>query len=167
MRRPSAPKSAIWAHSSASVIPTSLPQLGAARDYYTNETWQSAITRWIEMAQLIIKIAGPTAAVRWELRNILELKAMERLVMLFPPGTYEDRLTRWRNIARCLEGSDWQAAASSVDPNRLTGLGFLKDGCIFAVYGGLDRTLDYTLALRILLTPKPICRAERAFKVTL
>ena len=39
---------------------TPLPHLGAAQAYFSNDTWQSAIARWAEMAQMIVMVAGRT-----------------------------------------------------------------------------------------------------------
>jgi hypothetical protein len=44
-----------------------LPELGAARAYFSNDTWQSAIIRWVDLAGLIITVIGPTKWIRWEL----------------------------------------------------------------------------------------------------
>lgn len=58
-----------------------LPQLGAACAYFTTETWQSAVTEWVDAAQLIIIVAGPTPWVRWELDTSLERHAWSKLII--------------------------------------------------------------------------------------
>jgi hypothetical protein len=37
---------------------TQLPQLGAAQTYFSNDTWQNAIARWVQTAQMIVMVAG-------------------------------------------------------------------------------------------------------------
>jgi hypothetical protein len=129
-----------------------LPELGAARDYYDNDTWQSAILRWIDMAQLIVKLAGPTRWIRWELGHIISQGAAMRLIIVFPKKTTsEDRAERWHNVAMCFDGTPWQQALSAVDPQTVMALRFKPDGGVQAITQAAHRWLDAVLAMRILL----------------
>lgn len=110
-----------------------LPELGAARAYFTSETWQDAIVKWVDMARLIIKVAGSTKWIRWELDTIIDRGALSKLVILMPPGAPRARVGRWQNLMGELQSTPWGPALSSVDPVNL--------GCA-AVSGrwqGLDR----------------------------
>jgi len=61
-----------------------LPQLGAAKTYYTNDTWQGAIVGWVATAQMIVMVAGRTEGTEWELGHIFENKADSKLVVIIP-----------------------------------------------------------------------------------
>jgi hypothetical protein len=129
-----------------------LPMLGAARAYYDNDTWQTAIRRWIDMAQLIVKVAGPTQWIRWELGHIIGQGALLRLIIVFPRTlTEQDRMQRWQNIAVCLDGTPWQQPMATIDAQNVMALRFRSGGGIETITGAAHRGLDAALAMRILL----------------
>jgi len=128
-----------------------LPQLGAARSYFTSETWQSAIVHWVDMSQLIVKAAGPTRWIRWELDTILDRDAWRKLIVLLPPGTPPDRASRWANMCAELHDTAWGSAFESLDPQDVVALRLLDGGRLSVVTGGKQRLFDYVLALRLLL----------------
>ncbi|MGI9422153.1 MAG: hypothetical protein ACR2PA_03090 [Hyphomicrobiaceae bacterium] len=129
-----------------------LPRLGAARAYHENDTWQNAIQRWIDMAQLIVKVAGPTKWIQWELGHIINQGALMRLIIIFPKkGTAEDRAYRWRNMSVCFDGTHWQEPLSVIDPQNVMALRFKPHGGIQVITRAAHRGLDVALAMRILL----------------
>jgi hypothetical protein len=65
---------------------TKLPRLGAAQVYFSDDTWQSAIARWVAMAELIVMVAGRTEGLRWELEHILSNKERTKLMVILPPA---------------------------------------------------------------------------------
>jgi hypothetical protein len=129
-----------------------LPQLGAARAYFDNDTWRGAVERWVDMAQLIVKVAGPTRWVRWELDTIIDRNALGKLVLLMPPVGPDERAQRWQNMMAELAATPWGPALARVDPRALVALRFLGGGEVSIVSGGKARSLDYALAMRILLS---------------
>jgi hypothetical protein len=112
-----------------------LPSLGAARAYFTNDTWQSAVIEWVDMAQLILKVAGPTTWIRWELETILNRNAWPRLLILIPPSTPGDLAARWGNIVAALADTPWRGALADLDPNQVIAMRLLHEGAISAVTG--------------------------------
>jgi hypothetical protein len=66
-----------------------LPLLGAAKTFYPDDTWQTAIARWIDMAQMIL-LAGRTEGIGWEIEHISERAALTKLVILMPPRARSD-----------------------------------------------------------------------------
>jgi hypothetical protein len=139
-----------------------LPELGAARAYFDNDTWQDAVVRWIDMAQLIIQIAGPTQWVRWELDTILARGAWSKLLLLLPPGDADDRAARWSSIGDALSGSPWSAAFARLDAGTVVALRLLDGGRLRVITDGKYQPVDYLLAYRILLAPE---RASEALEV--
>src|SRR6185295_1561727 len=85
-----------------------LPQLGAARAYLPDDRWQEAVVNWIRQSQLIVMLCGPTKWIHWEVQNIVAAEALDRLVLMLPPGrgarvqAARRRLERWDNILSSL-----------------------------------------------------------------
>src|SRR5262245_50961427 len=128
-----------------------LPELGAVRAYFSNDTWQSAIIRWIDLAALIIKVIGPTKWIRWELDTIIERNALSKLIILMPPGWPADRAARWQNVLAGLQSTRWGSSLAMVDSETVVAIGFFDDGGLSIVTGGKRRYIDYLLAFRLML----------------
>jgi hypothetical protein len=128
-----------------------LPQLGAARAYFSDDTWQNAIIRWVDSAGLIINVVGPTKWIRWELDTIVERDAVTKLIIMLPPGRTDERTARWQNVTSALQPTRWGSSLAMVDSEAVSAIGFLDDGGISIVTGGKRRPLDYLLAFRLVL----------------
>ncbi|MDQ3765288.1 MAG: succinylglutamate desuccinylase/aspartoacylase family protein [Actinomycetota bacterium] len=75
-----------------------LPPLGAARDYVSDEQWQQKVEQLMLSASIIVLVLGRTEGLAWELKKIIELDLIRKLVVLFPPiqlGVSGDLLARW------------------------------------------------------------------------
>lgn len=128
-----------------------LPQLGAVRAYFTTDTWQSAVIDWVDMAELIVKVAGPTRWIRWELDTILDRNAWPKLLILMPPSTQEDHAARWGNIVGALQDGPWGDALAGLDPREVVAMRLLDEGGLSVVTSDRRRLIDYVLAMRIML----------------
>ena len=62
-----------------------LPDIGAARAYFDNAEWQTAVSGLIREARLICIMPGPGASVRWELEQVLRNEDVERSLIMLPP----------------------------------------------------------------------------------
>ncbi len=67
-------------------LDTALPRMEVAQTYFANGTWQSAISRRVQMAEMIIMVAGRTEGVRWELDHIFSHEGHAKLVIFLPPA---------------------------------------------------------------------------------
>jgi hypothetical protein len=128
-----------------------LPQLGAARAYFTNDTWQSEVIEWMNMAQLIVVVAGPTHSLRWELDTILNRNAWAKLLILMPPSTQDDNTAAWCNLVAALQDRPCRDALAGLDPHEIVAMRLLDGGGISAVTSDRRRMVDYVLAMRIML----------------
>jgi hypothetical protein len=62
-----------------------LPELGALRLYVSDDQWQDVVIRWLKSARLVIlRVAGNTEGLRWEISQAARLVPPERLVLLLP-----------------------------------------------------------------------------------
>ncbi len=99
-----------------------LPRLGAARAYFSDDEWQSAVIDWISRARLIVMIAGRTPWVQWELRQIVRAGQLGKLLLLLPPGPAEDRRHRIELICEALD--DRRLASADVNLQRSVAVRF-------------------------------------------
>ncbi len=128
-----------------------LPMLGAARARLTDETWQSAIVDWVQMAQLIVQVAGDTKWVRWELQTIMANASGSKLVLLFPPPHFTANVLRWEACNDIIGVSEWGPAFAALDRDRVIAVRFLENGRLLVVRDGYFRGIDYRLAIGIIL----------------
>ena len=61
-----------------------LPDLGAARAYFTDETWQAAIHHYMEIANLVVIRAGESEGLLWEIKNSIQRIDPVHFVLLIP-----------------------------------------------------------------------------------
>jgi hypothetical protein len=129
-----------------------LPELGAARAYFTNDTWQSEVIEWMHMAQLIVAVAGPTHSLGWELDTILNRDAWPKLLVLMPPSRDDgNTAATWDNIVAALQDRPCRDALAGLDPHEVVAMRLLEGGGISAVTSDRRTMADYVLAMRFLL----------------
>ncbi len=61
-----------------------VPEPGAARIRLKPDEWQSRVLRWIGNARVIVMYSGKTRWVNWELRQLIDCRAVTRLILMFP-----------------------------------------------------------------------------------
>jgi hypothetical protein len=59
-----------------------LPDLGAARAYFEDDEWQTAIQHYMDIANLVVIRAGFSQGLLWEIRNAVQKLNPEQLVLL-------------------------------------------------------------------------------------
>src|SRR5262245_33924680 len=82
-----------------------LRPLGAARDYLTDDAWQARVEQLMRQACAIVLVAGRTAGLGWELRKVVELDFVGKLVLLFPPVELQDIRARWASLCDSFQGT--------------------------------------------------------------
>src|SRR5262245_40093521 len=128
-----------------------LPDLGAARAYFSDDKWQAAVVDWIGRARTIVMIVGKTRWVTWELQRVIASGKLERLVRLLPPDTPAGSAARWQLIAKVLSGSHWRAALEGIDTSQAIAL-CQKPGTndeIITFSSAAPRQVDYEIAIRL------------------
>jgi len=128
-----------------------LPDLGAARSYFSDGEWQAAVLDWIGRARTIVVIAGKTRSVRWELQQVIASGKLDHLVLLLPPDTPAGRAARWQLIAEALSASPWRAALEGIDTSHVIAL-CQKPGTsteIITFSSAAPRQVDYEIAIRL------------------
>jgi hypothetical protein len=131
---------------------TTLPKLGAAQSYFTDDTWQDAISRWIDMAQMIVMVVGRTAGVRWELDHIFSNQADRKLVIFFPPPLRKDPSvgTQWLN--EHFSHTRYAADLAEVDTRKALAMCFRDDGLFVVELPRIaSREVDYLVAFQALI----------------
>jgi hypothetical protein len=131
---------------------TTLPELGAAQSYFADDTWQDAISRWVDMAQMIVMVAGRTAGVRWELDHIFSKQADRKLVIFFPPPLREDPSigTQWLN--EHFSHTRYAADLAEVDTRKTIAMCFRDDGLFIVETPRIaSHEVDYLVAFQVLI----------------
>ncbi len=163
-----------------------LPQLGAARDYCSENEWQDVVSTWLDRALMVIAIAGSSDWLCWELRSLVEKKHLDRLMLLLPPkgfslkmgsfprpkkqaqkpssvGSQEflalDRATRWKSVKGCFAGTRWEQELEGVDVRKAIAILFRDDGLLVI---NSRRNLEYDYTIAVLLALFEILRLARA-----
>src|SRR5262249_34909855 len=71
-----------------------IPVIGASRMKLNDAEWQGRVSRWIDESIAIVLIPGLTHWVAWELRQVIQHGAVDRLIVCFPPA----RGRKWREM---------------------------------------------------------------------
>lgn len=79
-----------------------LPKIGAARSYYTDDTWQEQAEQMVYDASHIVMFIGTTEGLGWEIRRIATKGMLHKLILVFPPVSEGQANMRWEAIAEQL-----------------------------------------------------------------
>ena len=82
-----------------------VPPVGAAREYVSDEKWQSQAVRMMQDASWIVMIVGETEGLGWEIKRVQDLQMTEKLVLVFPPVPIAESASRWEAFCGHLEGT--------------------------------------------------------------
>jgi len=72
-----------------------LPPLGAAREYFSYQTWRQAVEQLMVQASTIVLAVGRTEGLLWELNALIRLALTRKLILLLPPVQTSDLRPRW------------------------------------------------------------------------
>jgi hypothetical protein len=143
-----------------------LPQLGAAKTYYTNDTWQSAIGRWVTMAQMIAMVAGRTEGIRWEIGHIFENSAHTKLVVMIPSQMRRDPLLIQEWVLQNFGTTPYVPALGKLDFRHTIALIF-RESDIVAIETRRARrsVVDYWTAFQVAIFVSIVAKREPTISV--
>lgn len=95
---------------------TVLQPLGAARDYYSDDNWQSAVEQLAEDARAIVVVVGRSPGLVWEIQNIRRRGRLAKTVFVLPPVSPDESQYRVQVLASAL---DLDPAALRLEPHRM------------------------------------------------
>jgi hypothetical protein len=151
-----------------------LPQLGAARAFFSNDEWQSKVLAWMRESQLIIMYSGKTQWVNWELRQLIQNGCITRLILLMPEIKFfrswkrsGEVFARAALIRSVFEKTPWESALPQFDDFRfLRAVVFRPDGSTLMIKCRSRQRDSYHLAALIahsaLLDTEPLQQAVPA-----
>jgi hypothetical protein len=61
-----------------------LPEVGAARAYFTDDKWQAAVYHYMDISRLIVLRAGLSQGLIWEIQNSIQRLDPSKLILLIP-----------------------------------------------------------------------------------
>lgn len=124
-----------------------LAPLGAYRAYLDDDNWQEAVLRWIDRSSVTVMVVGTTRWVRWELQQIQNFNAADKLIMVFPPDPLGWR-KRWAVVGDCFAQSAWSEGLREAAKPEVLVLRLLPHGKVLAVVSQKHGQTDYELALQ-------------------
>jgi hypothetical protein len=77
-----------------------LPEVGAARAYFTDDKWQAAVHDYMDISRLIVLRAGLSQGLIWEIQNSIQRLAPSKLILLIPfeKEAYDQFRTRVQSL---------------------------------------------------------------------
>jgi len=104
------------------------PELGAARMYLAEESWQEDVASEIRQAGLVILHAGISDGLLWELQQVLAINAPQRLIVCLP---FDSPWTRPKMRTADERYAPFRAATIGLFPGPLP---TTCDGCAFLYF---------------------------------
>ena len=71
-----------------------LPRLGAARTYWSDDDWQEAVRGTAMAARFVVMVAGTSGGLRWEVSHLRQWGLLSKCLFVVPPGTGEETARR-------------------------------------------------------------------------
>lgn len=125
------------------------PPAGAARAYFTDDKWQRPVEQWMQLARLIILVAGTTRSVSWEVKQAVNLGHASKLIVLFPEAA-SNAAGRLDKVIAAFRGTLWERDLQRLDdPTRIRSLTFGPNGEVTAVCGQSANRNECHLAVLI------------------
>lgn len=124
-----------------------LPQLGAQRAYFEDDTWQDAILHWIGISRFVVMVAGLTEWVQWELRTLIEKSGLERLIILIPPDDRQKIEARFDLIRGCFSETSWEGGLVDLDADRVIAILFTDGGKVLIINGHRRDEIEYRFGM--------------------
>jgi hypothetical protein len=130
-----------------------VPMVGAARVFLSDDEWQQWVLSWIGDAKLIIMYSGTTHWVNWELRQVVKNECATRLILMIPEirallwARKEEISARVEQVREGFSGTPWEEELLSVnDFARLRAMLFRPDGSMVMVKSRSKSRDSYHLA---------------------
>ena len=70
--------------------------LGAARELFSDDTWQTHVVERMSAAGSIAVVIGETPGLDWEIETIAKNGFLDKTMFLVPPGDIADNVRRWQ-----------------------------------------------------------------------
>ena len=129
-----------------------LPHLGAAQSFYSNDTWQLAIARWVRMARCIVMIAGRTQGIRWELEHIFGQEAHQKLIVFLTPSLRKDAAACSQWFVEHFSQFRYGKELATLDVRKALAIAFTSGGLAIVESQRVhDLAIDYLVAFEAIV----------------
>jgi hypothetical protein len=105
-----------------------LPPAGAAREYVSDNGWQTRVTALASEARLVVMVVGITAGLGWEFARIIRMGFGHKVILAFPPCPDLEAGLRWRTFRESLDVDARKLATSRLDVRGALAVFFAADG---------------------------------------
>jgi hypothetical protein len=137
-----------------------LPQLGAARWYEADSSWQDAIASMMRRASVIVIAAARTDGVTWEIHQVEDLEIAGCVVWLMPPVDNDEVQPRWQHVAQSMRSPELRRVFDSMDLKKTRAVLIEGPDRAVAVSASKWGQVEYQLALKVMLAA--IAAGDRA-----
>jgi hypothetical protein len=140
---------------------TMLAPLGAVREYYSNEQWQTEVRARMSHARMIVFVAGRTRGFEWEITEARKADLLHKCLFVIPPVDVVEATRRLRVLGNTLE-IGWQhlgAEKASYAAAPIVALYYDKSGTPVLITAPVRDDLAYQTAIRM---AAGVLGAERA-----
>lgn len=135
---------------------TTLPPLGAAREYFTDRNWQDEVAALMNSALLIVVVVGRSQALLWEINKIKSAGALSKTIFVFPPLPRRELSLRMRFLASAMEMDEAALARVTSAGSRLLALQIDQAGTPIAHTSGARDDVAYETALVLAARRAPV-----------
>jgi hypothetical protein len=122
-----------------------LPPIGAAREHCVGDDWRALVVSLIDDSVAINVVLGDTPGLLWELSQLRDLGALQKLIVIVPPLQPDSLRIRLRTAQTAIPELSKIPDAMIVD--KALALSFSKEALVVTI-GGARRAGDYFEAVR-------------------
>ena len=118
-----------------------LQPLGAAREYYSDDTWEAGVRDRMRRSSILVFVAGRSPSLYREYVNVQRLDVIGKCAFVFPPVDYVELRLRLGVLESALGFPAGSFTATDSEGRRLLGIYFDDDGAPILV--GVDGRDDF------------------------
>jgi len=93
-----------------------LPEVGAAREYVSDDLWQSRVAQWIDQCELTLLLVNSTSGLLWELSRFDTPALRRKLCLVISPGANKPN-SEWKRFVVSAENSEVGSKVSPIAGN--------------------------------------------------
>lgn len=128
-----------------------LPKLGAAKASFCDNSWQDAVQNWVRLSRMVVLLSGETKWVGWELKTVLSLGALSKLLIMFPEEEGDRRESRHNHLVSYFKGSGYSNRIDWMDLSKAIALTFDIKGSPILYESCRNHQFDYDLAMETVM----------------
>ena len=127
-----------------------LPRLGAVREYFVHDDWQTAVAKLMDEVALLVFVLGDTENFFWEFQQAVGKHRKADLLIIVPPLKRQLLQSRWKRFCESNADALGTNIPDDFPDETVVGLFFLNDEPV-VIKGRKRRILDLQVGIRLFL----------------